>query len=106
MALQTEVDMMLSSQDGISFIPFNFFYIFSHFLLPATYWNNFFFDNHIPKELLKICQYLQQGPILSLMKSVERKFPKFQVFMDPVFPEGIIIFFVHMILKSEGKLPS
>lgn len=71
MALQTEVDMMLSAQDGISFIPFNLFCIFSHFLLPAIYWNHFF-DNHIPKELLKICQYWQQGPIPSLIKSVSQ----------------------------------
>lgn len=96
--------MMLSDEDGINLIPFNLFYIFSHLLLPAIYWNNFF-NNHILKELLKIYLYWQQGPIQSLLKSVERKFPTFQVFMDPVFLAGMIIYFVHMILKSEGKLP-
>lgn len=63
------------------------------------------FNNHIPKELLKIYWYWQQGPIQSLFKSVERKFPKFQVFMDPVFQAGMILYFVQMILKSES-IPS
>lgn len=104
MALQTEADMMLSAQDGIILIPFNLFYIFSHLSLPAIYWNHVF-NNHIPKELLKLYWYWQQGPIQNLFISVERKFPPFQMFMDPVFPAGMILYFVHMILKSES-IPS
>ncbi|KAF4792827.1 family with sequence similarity 189 member A1 [Turdus rufiventris] len=37
-------------------------------------------------------------------EAVIGEMPASQIFMDPVFPAGMILYFAHMILKSEGKV--